>query len=81
MAMALVPAAWDGRQYINPVPTQGCWVLSHVQDRPAFLLRSRDAFAQAHADRAPKEMFSGPSQLVVHEVLLSTDDNDRVPGQ
>jgi heme oxygenase (mycobilin-producing) len=35
------------------------------------------AFAQAHADRAPKEMFAGPSQLLVHEVLLSTDDNDR----
>ena len=39
------------------------------------------AFAEAHADRAPKEMFSGPSQLVVHEVLLSTDDNDRAPGR
>jgi hypothetical protein len=35
------------------------------------------AFAQAHADRAPKEMFAGPSQLKIHEVLLSTDHNDR----
>ena len=32
-----------------------------------------DAFAEAHANRAPKEMFRGPSVLVVHEVFLSTD--------
>jgi heme-degrading monooxygenase HmoA len=35
------------------------------------------AFAQAHADRAPKEMFRGPNELVIHEVLLSTETNDR----
>ena len=32
------------------------------------------AFAEAHKNRAPKEMFSGPSKLIVHEVFLSTDD-------
>jgi len=32
-----------------------------------------DAFAEAHANRAPKEMFRGPSKLDVHEVFLSTD--------
>jgi heme-degrading monooxygenase HmoA len=37
------------------------------------------AFAQAHADRAPKEMFAGPNVLEIHEVLLSTDSNDRDP--
>ena len=31
------------------------------------------AFAEAHANRAPKEMFRGPSVLEVHEVFLSTD--------
>jgi heme-degrading monooxygenase HmoA len=31
------------------------------------------AFAEAHANRAPKEMFAGPSELLVHEVFLSTD--------
>ena len=31
------------------------------------------AFAEAHANRAPREMFRGPSQLDVHEVFLSTD--------
>ncbi len=31
------------------------------------------AFAEAHKNRAPKEMFAGPSVLEVHEVFLSTD--------
>lgn len=31
------------------------------------------AFAEAHSNRPPKEMFAGPSQLIVHEVFLSTD--------
>ncbi len=31
------------------------------------------AFAEAHKNRAPKEMFSGPSTLEIHEVFLSTD--------
>lgn len=31
------------------------------------------AFAEAHSNRPPKEMFSGPSELAVHEVFLSTD--------
>ena len=31
------------------------------------------AFAEAHKNRPPKEMFSGPSKLDVHEVFLSTD--------
>lgn len=35
-----------------------------------------DAFAEAHSSRPPKEMFAGPSKLLVHEVFLSTDDND-----
>ena len=31
------------------------------------------AFAEAHKDRAPKEMFRGPNVLEIHEVLSSTD--------
>ena len=34
------------------------------------------AFAEAHANRPPKEMFSGPSKLDLHEVFISTDDGD-----
>ena len=31
------------------------------------------AFREAHKNPAPKEMFSGPNELIVHEVFLSTD--------
>ena len=31
------------------------------------------AFAEAHKNRAPKEMFAGPSELVIHEAFSSTD--------
>ena len=31
------------------------------------------AFAEAHSNRPPREMFSGPSKILVHEVFLSTD--------
>ena len=34
---------------------------------------SSAAFREAHANRAPSGMFSGPSKLLVHEVFLSTD--------
>lgn len=32
-----------------------------------------EAFAEAHKNRPPKEMFRGPNVLEVHEVFLSTD--------
>jgi len=32
-----------------------------------------EAFAEAHKDRAPKEMFAGPNVLDFHEVFTSTD--------
>ncbi|MGD8861808.1 MAG: antibiotic biosynthesis monooxygenase [Myxococcales bacterium] len=35
-----------------------------------------DSFAQAHENRPPKEMFRGPNILEVHEVFLSSEDND-----
>ncbi|MDG2389259.1 MAG: antibiotic biosynthesis monooxygenase [Planctomycetaceae bacterium] len=35
-----------------------------------------EAFAQSHANRAPKEMFRGPSVLDVHEVFLTTDEKE-----
>jgi heme-degrading monooxygenase HmoA len=34
--------------------------------------KSRE-FAEAHRNRAPKEMFAGPNVLEIHEVFLSTD--------
>lgn len=35
-----------------------------------------ESFREAHSQRPPKEMFRGPSELVVHEVFLSTDEGD-----
>ncbi len=35
------------------------------------------AFAEAHKDRPPKEMFAGPNELSIHEMFLSTDQDDR----
>lgn len=32
-----------------------------------------EAFAEAHKNRAPKEMFSGPNVIEFHEVMTSTD--------
>ena len=31
------------------------------------------AFAEAHRNQAPKEMFRGPSVLEIHEIMTSTD--------
>lgn len=31
------------------------------------------AFAEAHSNRPPKEMFRGPNELTIHEVFLSTE--------
>lgn len=31
------------------------------------------AFAEAHRNQAPEEMFRGPSVLEIHEVMTSTD--------
>ncbi len=32
-----------------------------------------ESFAKAHSNRPPKDMFAGPSKLLIHEVFLSTD--------
>lgn len=33
-------------------------------------------FRLAHANRPPKDMFRGPSEIVVHEIVTSTDLDD-----
>lgn len=33
-----------------------------------------EAFAEAHRNRPPKEMFAGANVLEIHEVFLSTDE-------
>ncbi len=36
-----------------------------------------EAFAEAHKNRPPKEMFRGASKLEVHEVFLTTDTSSQ----
>ena len=36
------------------------------------------AFAEAHKDRPPKEMFAGKNKLEIHEVFSSTDLGDQL---
>ncbi|MGC6416647.1 MAG: antibiotic biosynthesis monooxygenase family protein [Bradymonadia bacterium] len=39
-----------------------------------------ESFRLAHANRPPKDMFTGPSELTFHEIVLSTDlDADIAP--
>jgi len=33
-----------------------------------------DSFREAHKNRPPKDMFRGPSQLIVHELFLSSEE-------
>ena len=35
-----------------------------------------ESFRKAHGSRPPKEMFRGPSKIMVHEVFLTTETND-----
>ncbi len=62
--------AWDPDQETQGYYEVKTWWRS-FEDFAAWT--KSPAFAEAHAQRAPKEMFAGPSQLVVHEVFLSTD--------
>jgi len=39
-----------------------------------------ESFREAHRDRPPKEMFAGPSALVIHEIVTSTDLDHAVMG-
>jgi heme-degrading monooxygenase HmoA len=40
-----------------------------------------EAFAEAHRNRPPKDMFRGPNVLEVHEVFLSTDESFQAPSE
>ncbi|MCC7494392.1 MAG: antibiotic biosynthesis monooxygenase [Fimbriimonadaceae bacterium] len=60
---------------LRPVPgghsKAECYsVLTFWEDFASFEAWTQsDAFRQAHADRPPREMFSGPSTLEIHEVV------------
>lgn len=57
---------------------QGCYeVKTWWRSMDDFVAWTKSpSFAEAHSNRPPKEMFSGPAKLEVHEVFLSTDLTD-----
>ncbi|MBI83216.1 MAG: antibiotic biosynthesis monooxygenase [Planctomycetaceae bacterium] len=71
------PMRFDREQggFVEDTEGEGCYeVKTWWRSMDDFVTWTRsEAFAQAHANRAPKEMFRGPSKLDVHEVFLSTD--------
>ena len=68
----------ESGNFVDDPDSEGCYeVKTWWRSIDDFVAWTRsDAFAEAHAKRAPAEMFRGPSVLEVHEVFLSTDDGD-----
>lgn len=68
----------DSGAFVDDPEAEGYYeVKTWWQSLDDFVAWTRsEAFAQAHANRPPKEMFRGPSKLDVHEVFLSTDESD-----
>ncbi|MBY4678492.1 antibiotic biosynthesis monooxygenase family protein [Marinobacterium arenosum] len=64
--MCVMQPAKEGAPYV---------VQTRWQDRAAFdnWVGSED-FRRAHANPLPKEAFSQPGQLEMHEVIISSDD-------
>ena len=68
-----------GTELVTITPVTGTkvgefWALDRILRFEDFVAWTRSpAFAEAHANRPPREMFAGPNVLEVHEVLTSTD--------
>lgn len=62
-------------EFVEDAESEGCYeVKTWWRSIDDFVAWTRsDAFAEAHANRPPKEMFRGPSELDVHDVFLSSD--------
>jgi len=73
----------DSGKFVDDPEAQGFYeVKTWWRSMEDFTAWTRsESFAKAHANRPPKEMFAGPSKLLIHEVFLSTDDNDTAPSE
>jgi heme-degrading monooxygenase HmoA len=59
---------------LKPVQGEPYVVMTWWADEASFQAWTEsEAFHQAHADRPPREMFSGPNQLEIHEVLTLSE--------
>lgn len=65
----------ESGQWLDDPETEGFYeVKTWWRSMEDFVAWTRsDFFREAHANRAPKEMFRGPAKITVHEVFLSTD--------
>ena len=64
----------ESGQWIEDREAEGCYeVKTWWRSFDDFVAWTKSpAFAEAHNNRPPKEMFTGPSRLEVHEVFLTT---------
>lgn len=61
-------------EVLRPVQGDHYVVLTYWESREAFeAWVQSESFRQAHANPAPRGMFTGPSTLEVHEVILVSE--------
>lgn len=67
----------DSGQWLPDADVQGYYeVKTWWRSFEDFVAWTRSpAFAEAHKDRPPREMFAGANELGIHEVFLSTDSD------
>ena len=60
-------------KYFDPVKGDHYIVMTHWRSKEYFERWTEgQGFMEAHADTPPKEAFSGPSKLEVHEVIAES---------
>lgn len=60
---------------LRPVQSDYYVVMTFWENREAFQAWTQsDSFRKAHSERPPKEMFSGPNVLEIHEVFESAEN-------
>jgi heme-degrading monooxygenase HmoA len=58
---------------LRPVQADTYVVMTFWEDQASFEAWTQsDSFRAAHSNRPPKEMFSGPNKLEIHEVFADT---------
>ena len=61
-------------EILRPIKSDYYIVLTHWRDEVSFRAWTDSAeFKEAHRNRPPAEMFSGPNVFEVHEVIRSAD--------
>ncbi|MBI2265719.1 MAG: antibiotic biosynthesis monooxygenase [Armatimonadetes bacterium] len=67
-------AGFIRNEVLRPIKGNSYIVLTHWESRETFEAWTKsDAFRLAHSSHPPREMFSGPNVLEIHEVILSKE--------